>query len=151
MLQVADVRTSAGIPALTAFGGVVGPTPGTPIVVDSNTGDLYVVTGAATVMRVSASGSATGLSGAGTTQGTATAVTASVNAFATVAANSGAILTAGPQQTIYNGGANLLRVYPPSGAKINQLPLNAPILLGINTAATFYYSSAIQWIGSLSL
>lgn len=147
---MADVRSSSGIPSLANFGGTASPSPGTPLYVDIATGDLYTVLTGDVVTRIATSGTATGLSGAGTTQGTATSVTASVNYFSTVAAGSGAVLTTGPYQTIYNAGVNSLKVYPPSGAKINQLATNAPILLSINTCATFYYLSATQWIGSLS-
>jgi len=79
-----------------------------------------------------------------------TSATAALNVFTTVAAGTGAILTAGPVQTIYNGGANLLKVYPPSGAKINNLSTNAAVSLAVNTACTFLYASSTQWIGNLS-
>jgi len=69
---------------------------------------------------------ATALTAAGTTQSTAYECTNALNAFGTVAAGSGAILdsnsAAGDSQLVYNGGANALRVYPPSGAQVNGLP-----------------------------
>lgn len=40
---MAEVRSSAGVPAAAAFGGVGAPSPGTPLIVDTNTGDLWVL------------------------------------------------------------------------------------------------------------
>jgi len=40
---MAEVRSSAGVPAAAAFGGLGAPSPGTPIVVNTATGDLYVL------------------------------------------------------------------------------------------------------------
>lgn len=97
---------------------------------------------------------ATGISAAGTTQGTATALSNAVNFVGTVAAGTGVVLsssaTAGDSQFIFNGGANPLKVYPPSGAKINSLPTNAGVLLQPATACEFWCGSATQWAGVLS-
>lgn len=94
------------------------------------------------------------LSAAGTTQGTATTLTNNVNEITTVAANSGVILdpqiSAGDVQTVYNGGANGLRVYPPTGAKINALATNAAMILAVNTACDFKCVSATKIIAVLS-
>lgn len=96
----------------------------------------------------------TGLTSAGTTQGGAYEVTFSKNAFTTVAALSGAVLdneaVAGDTQMIYNGGANDLRVYPPTGAQINALGSNIAMLLPIRTACEFYCLSSTLWTGILS-
>lgn len=148
---MADVRGATGVPLAAAFGGISTPTPSTPIYVNLTNGDLYVLLGS-TVTRVgSATSIGAGLTAAGTNQATATAMTAAVNQFTTVAANTGALLTAGiQQQTVYNGGANPLRVYPNSSARINNLAINAFMLLAVNTAVTFWYVSATQWIGVLS-
>ena len=97
---------------------------------------------------------ATGLSGAGTIQSTATECTSTVNVFSTVAASSGAKLlstsSAGDSQIIFNGGANSLKVYPDSGSKINSLSTNSAIILAINTGCQFWRVSTTQWIGLLS-
>src|SRR3990167_3269581 len=81
---------------------------------------------------------ATGLTAAGTTQGTAYESTSAKNAFTTVAAGTGTILDSdaapGDSQMIYNGGANALTVYPPSGAQINALGANNGMILPIRTA-----------------
>ena len=39
---MAEVRSFAGVPTAAAFGGIGAPSPGTPIIVDTLTGDLYV-------------------------------------------------------------------------------------------------------------
>ena len=146
---MADVRGASGIPAVAVFTAVNSPTPSTPIYVDLATGDLYVLISNA-VKRIAASGVAAALTALGSVQGDAYSMTASVNQFTTVAAGTGAILTAGPSQTVYNGGANTLKVYPNSGAKINNLATNAFIILAMNTACTFWYVSSTQWVGVLS-
>lgn len=40
---MADVRGASGAPAEAAFGGTTSPTLSTPIYVDLDTGDLYVL------------------------------------------------------------------------------------------------------------
>ena len=94
-----------------------------------------------------------GLSAAGTTQGTATALTNTLNGITTAGAGSGVILYAGSDgdcQIVYNGGANPVNVYPPSGAKINGLATNASHLLATNTACEYWFLSATQVVGVLS-
>lgn len=147
---MADVRGASGVPLAAAFGGFGPQTPSTPIYVDLATADLYVLLGS-TVTRVGIPTSVTaGLTAAGTTQGTATSIPSYVNEFTTVAAGTGGILTAGPQQSVFNGGANPLKIYPPSGAKINNLAANAAMTLAVNTACIFFYVSATKWFGVLS-
>jgi hypothetical protein len=94
--------------------------------------------GAATVGSASGAQNtvATGLSGAGTTQSTATALAADINMFSTVAANSGATLPAmnpGDVLTVFNGGANSLKLYPPTGGQINALGANAAYAIATAT------------------
>jgi hypothetical protein len=82
---------------------------------------------------------ATGLSGAGTTQGTATALVDDINTFSTVASGSGAILPAmnpGDALTVFNGGANALKLYPPVGAQLNALGNNSPYSIATATPLT---------------
>jgi len=97
---------------------------------------------------------ATGIAAAGTTQGTATSLTAAVNFLSTVASGAGVVLSAsatgGDSQLIFNGGSNAVKVYPPSGAKINGLATDAPALLAINTACEFWCGSSTQWAAVLS-
>jgi hypothetical protein len=94
-----------------------------------------------------------GIVAAGTTQGTATALTSTLNGLGTVAAGSGVVLYAGSPgdcQIVYNAGLNPVNVYPPSGYGINQLAANIPHVLPINTACEYWFLSATQLIGVLS-
>ena len=95
----------------------------------------------------------TSISAAGTTQGTATALTNALNGVSTVASGAGVVLyagSAGDCQLVYNGGANPVNVYPPVGAKINGMPTNTPHSLGTNTACEYWFLSATQLVGVLS-
>lgn len=96
----------------------------------------------------------TGITATGTNQATAYEITTAKAAFSTVAANTGAVLDSdaapGDTQMIYNGGANALRVYPPSGAQINNLGADQPMLLQIRTACEFFCLSTTLWTGVLS-
>lgn len=94
-----------------------------------------------------------GLTATGTVQGDAYAMTAADNEFTTVASGTGAILyagTPGDEQSVYNGGANALTVYPPSGSSINGLAANSGILVPTNTACIFKCVSSTRWVGILS-
>lgn len=97
---------------------------------------------------------ATSISAAGTTQGTATELTAADNDVTTVAANSGVVLSSkgapGDTQTVFNAGANPLNVYPPSGMKINALSANTPMVLYTNTGCLFKFVSSTRVFGILS-
>lgn len=80
------------------------------------------------------------LSAAGTTQGTATAVTAYHCCVTTCAAGAGVILTAvGPdgQFTISNHTSNALLVYPWSGAGFNGATANLPASIPAHGAGVF--------------
>lgn len=93
------------------------------------------------------------ISAAGTTQGTATAITTSNNFITTAAASSGVILPASQQGDwliIYNGGANAVTVYPPVGAKINGIATNGGMSLGTNTNCIYFFYSATQVVAHLS-
>jgi hypothetical protein len=74
----------------------------------------------------------TGLAAAGSTQGTATVLTGQMNTVTTVPTGAGVVLptpVAGQVLYVSNQGANPLSVYPPSGASIDGLAANAPILI----------------------
>lgn len=94
------------------------------------------------------------VSAAGTTQGTATELTAADNEITTVAAGAGVVLNAslssGDQQSVFNAGANSVKVYPPSGFKINALSANEPMLLAVNTGCIFKCVSSTRVFGVLS-
>jgi hypothetical protein len=97
---------------------------------------------------------ATGLTATGTDETDAYEVTFAKNAFSTVAVGTGAVLDSdaapGDSQMIYNGGANALTVYPPSGAQINALGADNGMLLPIRTACEFYCLTTTLWTGILS-
>ena len=83
---------------------------------------------------------ASGLIATGTTQANALPLGADNNAFATVAAGTGAILPAmnpGDDVTVYNGGANALLVYPPVGGQIKGLGVNAGYSLAVATPLAY--------------
>lgn len=96
----------------------------------------------------------TSVSAAGTTQGTATSLTTADSEVTTVAAGSGVVLsgsaTAGDTQTVFNAGANPLRVYPPSGQQINSLPSDQHMTLATNTGVLLKKVSSTRWFGVLS-
>ncbi|MDO8707020.1 MAG: hypothetical protein Q7J84_18995 [Sulfuricaulis sp.] len=97
---------------------------------------------------------ATALSAAGTTQGTATELGAACSEVTTVAAGAGVVLSAslaaGDEQSVFNAGANAVKVYPPSGFKINALAANAPMTLATNTGVIFKCVSTTRVFGVLS-
>lgn len=83
----------------------------------------------------------------GATQATATTITDQWNEFDTVPAGSGALLSAlqpGQSQDVFNEGANSLKVYPPPGAQIDALAINAPYTLTAGKMQTFRTMSATQ-------
>lgn len=90
----------------------------------------------------------------GTTQGTAYLLTAELNGFTSVPANSGALLPttlasvsigAGQVVGIINSGLNPIRVYPPSGQTINGQSANAYVTIYMNSDAEFVYRGSGAW------
>ena len=149
MPQNRKVIYTQGVPIAADFNA----SDGAPICVDQSTGVSYYITSGGTVTPLTVATVATGISAAGTTQGTATALTAGTNYVSTVASGAGVVLlglTAGSAQTVYNAGANTLKVYPPTGSKINQLAANAATLLPINTGCRYEVVSATQIVAILS-
>lgn len=96
---------------------------------------------------------AAGLTATGSTQGTALALT-DVNEFTTVAASTGGRLPSnaslGDTIIVYNGGANALSVYPPTGESINALSANAAFSMAANKYATFTKVGATRWASNLT-
>ena len=93
------------------------------------------------------------ISAAGTTQATATLLINGINMIGTAASGSGVRLfeyNPGASQIVYNGGANPVTVYPPSGVKINNLAANAGHILATNTACEYWTVSTTQVVGVLS-
>ena len=97
---------------------------------------------------------ATSISAAGTTQGTATELVNAVNDVTTVASGAGVILaskgTPGDEQSVFNAGANPLRVYPLSGMRINALSTDGAMILATNTGCIFKFVSTTRIFGVLS-
>ncbi|MDA8049948.1 MAG: hypothetical protein M0002_08080 [Rhodospirillales bacterium] len=90
---------------------------------------------------------ASAVSAAGTTQGTATSLTAQDNEVGSVTAGSGVIVPAadlGDWITVVNEGANSLLVYPPSGAQWNALGSNVAGVVVAGGVAQFKLFSATQ-------
>lgn len=92
-------------------------------------------------MYTNAQDVARSISAAGTTQATATLLINAINVLDTVTSGSGVILQlagVGTSQTVYNGGANAVRVYPPVGMQINGLTANSAHILAPNTTCQYY-------------
>lgn len=93
----------------------------------------------------------TGMSAAGTTQGTATAITKHVSTFSTVVAASadGAILPAarvGDSRVVFNiDSADTLKLYPSSGGEIDALGTNNPLSIAAGSKALLFATAALQW------
>ena len=93
------------------------------------------------------------LTATGTTQATALLLINGVAYIGTAAAGSGVLLfpgNPGTEQSVYNGGANAVKVYPTSGAQINALGTNNPMLLSPNTFCMFRNLTITQTVGNLS-
>lgn len=96
---------------------------------------------------------AKGLSGAGSTQATATKLGADHSQFSTVAASQGAVLPAanvGEWMSVHNGGANALSVYPNLGGTINGGSANAAVSVPAGKAAIFVPLDGMAWLAVIS-
>ena len=97
---------------------------------------------------------ATGLVATGTVRTDALALQADTAVMGTVASGTGVILSQflspGEEQSVFNAGANALKVYPPTGFQINALATNAPMLLATNTGCLFKCISTTRVFGILS-
>ena len=83
---------------------------------------------------------ATAQSAAGTTQATATLLTAPVVMVTTCAANAGMRLpnaSAQPNYTVTNAGAGIMKVYPATGETLNNATANSPLMLPVTKTALF--------------
>jgi hypothetical protein len=91
---------------------------------------------------------ATGITAAGSTQGTATAITKELNVVSAVASSTGVVLptaVAGMVITITNTSANSLLVYPATGAAINSLAANVSFTQVSNATLQFIAPTTTQW------
>lgn len=97
----------------------------------------------------------TGLSGTGSTQGTATPLTANINIATTVSSGTGFILPlitssgnpikSGTEIKLFNRGANIASLYPPVGAQIEALGTNNPSGIAPNGNAIATFAGGAQW------
>ena len=113
---------------------------------DTQSIDL-VVGGAYQSVRGSSILAATGISAAGTTQATATPITAGVNNITTVTSASGVILPTyqpGDTFTVVNRGVVALLVYPPVGSTIGTLAVNAGYSVASNKTVSIVATTATQ-------
>ena len=93
------------------------------------------------------------LTATGTTQATALLLLNGIAYIGTAAAGSGVLLfpgNPGTSQRVYNAGANAVKIYPTSGAQINALGTNNPMILAPNTLCEFWNLTATQTVGNLS-
>lgn len=93
------------------------------------------------------------ISAAGTTQGTATTLTASINVITTAAALSGVILPScevGDEVDICNLGVGTVIVYPDSGSRVNGLSTNSGFQLAPNTSCKIKRFTTTRWLANLS-
>lgn len=93
------------------------------------------------------------ISAAGTTQATATALTAGINVITTAGASSGVRISnseIADQYEIINLGANAVTVYPPTSGQINAIAANGGFTLATNTAVKVRKFTATRWMAFLS-
>ncbi len=106
------------------------------------------VPGSLTVTSALNLSTTTGISAAGSTQGTATAITTDINIVSTVGASQGVVLptaTAGRVLKVTNLGANALSIYPASGASIDALSANAATTLAVGMSIEIMATSTTVW------
>ena len=112
------------------------------------TGTGNITSGNVTVTGYHLRSVGTGISAAGSTQGTGTALTKEINIVSTVSSGQGVVLptaVAGMVVTITNTSANSLLVYPASGGYINSLAQNAGFTQGTSATLQFIAPTATQW------
>lgn len=94
---------------------------------------------------------ASALTAAGTTQATALVLVADHNRIGTAALSSGALLRkVGGMQTVFNGGANPVAVYPPVGGTINSGAANAAFSVAATKSAVFISADGVNFVAVLS-
>jgi len=101
-----------------------------------------------TVTGYTISSVATGISAAGSTQGTATVLAKDINVVATVSAGQGVVLptaVAGMRITVLNTSGTALSVYPASSGVINSLSTNAAFSLAAGARLDFVATTTTQW------
>jgi hypothetical protein len=133
-------------------------------ITDSMTGNIFTVNDVSGIPMISVDaggniqfaasggfvsyGVTTGITAAGSTQGTATTLTRPINVVSTVSASTGVILPtvpAGARILVMNTSGTALNVYPPSGAAINSAATNAAYAQPAGARLEFVSVSATQW------
>jgi hypothetical protein len=113
---------------------------------------LLTLTGAA-VFGCSAHADMGTVTPAGVTQGTATTVNATDTYVSSAAAGAGVIIKATPfgqVQTVTNGTANMILVYPPSGANFNGLTTNAAVALAPNSRLSMQAYNNLIYLATIN-
>jgi hypothetical protein len=162
-------KTNAHLAVWDSLGGLVdgGLTVGTTAIASgtnygvlyNNTGSVLGNTGVGTTGQVLTSNGAgvaptfqaatgggnatvaTGISAAGTNQGTATVLTAVWTEVSTVGSGQGVLQKTpvlGERQMVANNGANTLLVYPVSGGTFDSLSANAAVSVGVGGRVAMY-------------
>ena len=93
------------------------------------------------------------ITAAGTTQGTAAALTGDTNVVTTATSAQGVILYSGvpgDDQWVFNNTLVDIRVYPHVGGKVNQIATNGAFVLAPQTCCHCKLLSSTQWIVNLS-
>jgi len=91
----------------------------------------------------------TGISAAGSTQGTATALTKEINVVSTVSSGANGVVlptaVAGMVLIVNNTSANTLNVYPATGGAVNSGSTNAAYSHVSGASIQYYATSSTQW------
>jgi hypothetical protein len=148
---IAGANVSGTVSSATTAGTVT--TAAQPNITSVGTLTSLTVSGNISTANVTASGYHirsvnTGISAAGSTQGTATAITREINVVSTVASGAGVVFptaVAGMVITITNTSANALLVYPATSARINSAALNAAYSQPAGSTLQFIAPTTTQW------
>jgi hypothetical protein len=133
----AGTVTTAAQPNITSVGTL------TSLTSSGNISGANLVATSYTISSV-----ATSISAAGSTQGTATALTKDVNVVSTVSAGQGVVLptaVGGMRITVMNTSPTALNVYPATGAGINNNGANVAFALPGNGRLDFLAVTSTQW------
>lgn len=90
----------------------------------------------------------TGVTAAGTTQGTGTALTKTYNIVGTATANQGVVLpdvSTGLKCVVYNSTSATIKIYPAAGESIDDESANVAVSLRPNKGREYIGVSATQW------
>ena len=150
----AGTVTTAAQPNITSVGTLTSiSVSGNANIGNIGTAGLITATGNITGSNVIVTGYhfrsvGTSISAAGSTQGTATAISKEINVVSTVASGAGVVLptaVAGMAITITNTSANSLLVYPATSGIINSLSANAGYTQPAGATLQFVAPTTTQW------